>query len=41
VVDRFEHGETVADALADAGEADADRDAQRTLEAAVCQLLSA
>jgi DNA topoisomerase-1 len=41
VVDRFEHGETVADALAEAGDAEADRDAQRTLEAAVCELLSA
>jgi DNA topoisomerase IB len=41
VVDRFEHGETVADGLAEAGDAEADRDAQRTLEAAVCELLSA
>ena len=41
VVDRFEHGETVADALAEADEADADRDAQRVLEQAVCRLLSA
>jgi hypothetical protein len=31
----------VADALAEAGDAEADRDAQRTLEAAVCELLSA
>jgi DNA topoisomerase I len=41
VVDRFEHGETVADALREAAEADADRDAQRALELAVCQMLSA
>ncbi|WP_347057148.1 DNA topoisomerase IB [Blastococcus sp. HT6-30] len=41
VVDRFEHGETVADALRAAGEAEADRDAQRTLEQAVCAMLSA
>jgi DNA topoisomerase IB len=41
VVDRFENGETVAHALKEAAQADADRDAQRTLEAAVCQMLSA
>lgn len=41
VVDRFEHGETVAEALREAAEAAADRDAQRLLEQAVCQLLSA
>jgi DNA topoisomerase IB len=41
VVDRYEHGETVADALQPAEEADADRDVQRVLEQAVCQLLSA
>lgn len=41
VVDRFEHGETVADALRTAAPAGADRDAQRILETAVCQLLSA
>jgi DNA topoisomerase IB len=41
VVDRFEHGETVAHALEAAAEADGDRDVQRTLEQAVCQLLSA
>ncbi|MGY2130296.1 DNA topoisomerase IB [Blastococcus sp. SYSU DS0617] len=41
VVDRFEHGETVAEALREAAEAEADRDAQRLLEQAVCQLLSA
>lgn len=40
VVDRFEHGETVAGALADAEEEDADRDVQRVLEQAVCRLLS-
>ena len=39
VVDRYEHGETVAPALREAAEADNDRDAQRVLEAAVCQLL--
>ncbi|MCF6743764.1 DNA topoisomerase IB [Blastococcus sp. KM273128] len=41
VVDRFEHGETVADALQEADEADADRDTQKVLEQAVCRLLSA
>jgi DNA topoisomerase IB len=41
VVDRFEHGETVAGALEQAGGAPDDRTAQRVLEAAVCQLLSA
>ena len=41
VVDRFENGETVADALVRAAEEDADRDAQRTLEQAVCQMLTA
>jgi DNA topoisomerase-1 len=41
VVDRFEHGETVAGALAEADAAPDDRTAQRVLEAAVCQLLSA
>jgi DNA topoisomerase IB len=45
VVDRFEHGETVAEALRDTDEAvasgAADRDAQKVLEAAVCRLLSA
>ncbi|MGY2066566.1 DNA topoisomerase IB [Blastococcus sp. SYSU DS0619] len=41
VVDRFEHGETVADALRAAADVEADRDAQRTLEQAVCALLSA
>jgi DNA topoisomerase IB len=41
VVDHFENGETVVEALRKAGDADADRDAQRTLEQAVCQMLSA
>jgi DNA topoisomerase IB len=41
VVDRFESGETVAHALRAADDADADRDTQKVLEAAVCQLLSA
>lgn len=41
VVDRFEHGETVADALQEADEAEADRDTQKVLEQAVCRLLSA
>jgi DNA topoisomerase IB len=41
VVDRYEHGETVADALDDAARASDDRTAQRVLEAAVCRLLSA
>ena len=41
VVDHFEHGETVAVALRKAAEEEADRDAQRTLEQAVCQMLSA
>ncbi|MGY1839466.1 MULTISPECIES: DNA topoisomerase IB [unclassified Modestobacter] len=40
VVDRYEHGETIADALAEAAGAPDDRTAQRTLEAAVCSLLS-
>ena len=41
VVDRFEHGETVADALRAAADVEADRDTQKVLEQAVCQLLSA
>jgi hypothetical protein len=41
VVDRFEHGETVAAALQQADDADTDRDTQKVLEAAVCRLLSA
>jgi DNA topoisomerase IB len=40
VVDRFENGETVAHALRDAAAAEGDRDAQRALELAVCQMLS-
>jgi DNA topoisomerase IB len=40
VVDRFENGETVAEALRRADDAEADRDSQKLLEAAVCQLLS-
>jgi DNA topoisomerase-1 len=41
VVDRYEQGETIADALAEAARADDDRTAQRALEAGVCSLLSA
>jgi DNA topoisomerase IB len=41
VVDRFENGETVAAALGKAEDAEADRDVQRVLEQAVCQMLSA
>ncbi len=41
VVDRYEHGETVGPALQEAAGADNDRDAQRVLEAAVCQMLHA
>jgi DNA topoisomerase IB len=41
VVDRFENGEKVADALEDLDDADGTRDLQRTLEQAVCRLLSA
>jgi DNA topoisomerase IB len=41
VVDRFENGETVVEALRAAGRAEGDRDAQRALEQAVCQMLSA
>jgi DNA topoisomerase I len=41
VVDRFEHGDTVAEALHEAAEAPDDRTAQKVLEQAVCQLLSA
>ncbi|HEV7211116.1 MAG TPA: DNA topoisomerase IB [Blastococcus sp.] len=39
VVDRFEHGETVADALREAARAEGDRDVQRALETAVCAML--
>jgi DNA topoisomerase IB len=41
VVDRFENGETVVEAIQPAANAEADRDAQRTLEQAVCRMLSA
>jgi DNA topoisomerase IB len=41
VVDRFENGETVAEALQEADDEDGTRDVQRTLEQAVCRLLSA
>jgi len=41
VVDRYEHGETIVEALAEAARADDDRTAQRLLEAGVCSLLSA
>jgi DNA topoisomerase IB len=41
VVDRFEHGETIAGALREASSADAARDVQRVLEEAVCAMLSA
>jgi DNA topoisomerase IB len=41
VVDRYEQGETVSAALDEAARADDDREGQRTLEAAVCALLSA
>jgi DNA topoisomerase IB len=40
VVDHFEEGETVQDALAEASAAKDDRTAQRVLEAAVCALLT-
>jgi DNA topoisomerase IB len=40
VVDRYESGETVADALAEAGRARDDRSAQRVLEGAVCSLIT-
>ena len=41
VVDRYESGETVEHALQEAASAPDDRSAQRALEQAVCQLLSA
>jgi DNA topoisomerase IB len=41
VVDRFEQGETIAEALEQAGRERSDRDQQRLLEAGVCELLSA
>jgi DNA topoisomerase IB len=40
VVDRFESGETVADALREAEQAADDREAQRVIEAAVCEMLT-
>jgi DNA topoisomerase-1 len=41
VVDKYEHGETVLEALEKVDRASDDRTAQRVLEAAVCSLLSA
>jgi DNA topoisomerase IB len=41
VVDKFENGETIRDAVREADAAEADRDTQKVLEAAVCRLLSA
>ncbi|MBB3085674.1 DNA topoisomerase IB [Geodermatophilus sabuli] len=40
VVDRFEHGETIAPALGEAASASDDRTAQKVLEQAVCRLLT-
>jgi hypothetical protein len=40
VVDRYESGETIREAVEEAREAPDDRSAQRVLEAAVCSLLS-
>jgi DNA topoisomerase-1 len=40
VVDRFESGETIADALTEAARAPDDRTMQRVLEQAVCQMLT-
>jgi len=40
VVDRFESGETIAEALSQATEAPDDRTVQRVLEQAVCQMLT-
>ena len=40
VVDRFDDGETIAEALGEAARARGDRDAQRALEAAVCRMLT-
>lgn len=40
LVDRFEHGETIAGALAEAATAQDDRERQRRIELGVCQLLS-
>ncbi|MGY1669918.1 DNA topoisomerase IB [Geodermatophilus sp. SYSU D00710] len=41
VVDRYEHGETVAEALGELEQADDTREVQKVLEQAVCRLLSA
>ncbi|MGY1715531.1 DNA topoisomerase IB [Geodermatophilus sp. SYSU D01106] len=41
VVDRYEHGETVAAALAELADSEGTRDTQKVLEQAVCRLLSA
>jgi DNA topoisomerase I len=41
VVDHYEHGDTVADALQAVADAGDDRTAQRVLEQAVCQMLTA
>jgi DNA topoisomerase IB len=41
VVDRFENGETIAEALQQAARERGDREQQRLLEAGVCELLSA
>jgi len=41
VVDHYEHGDTVADALRAVADAGDDRTAQRVLEQAVCQMLTA
>ncbi|MGY1727398.1 DNA topoisomerase IB [Geodermatophilus sp. SYSU D01062] len=41
VVDRYENGETIADALPDAARAEDDREEKKVLEQAVCRLLSA
>ncbi|MEN3301643.1 MAG: topoisomerase, partial [Pseudonocardia sp.] len=40
VVDRFESGETIAEALTEAAEAPDDRTVQRVLEQAVCRMLT-
>ena len=41
VVDRYEHGETVAEALAELADSHDTRETQKVLEQAVCRLLSA
>jgi DNA topoisomerase IB len=40
VVDRYENGETIDEALEQAAQARDDRSAQRVLEAAVCSMLT-